>query len=134
MDCGNITISSKGNNNKKNNDSFLNNKNDRIFLSESSANRKKKIKDIMKKEMEKYQNIIKKQREFIKNIEKEEINESEDYHLKYMMRKKLGLKKKQLSDNEIVEGIKQDEKEEAKRKRRKAYFSPMKKEVPFRHR
>ena len=133
MGCGNVTISNKGINN--NEQSLLNGKKDEINLSKLNSKKKKKMNDIIMKEMEKYQNIIKKQRIFLNNnIETRDIIESQDFRLKNMMGKKFEVKRKHLSESEIEEGIKQDEKEEAKRKGRKAYFSPMQKEVPFRHR
>ena len=89
----------------------------------------------MKKEMKEYQNIIKRKRKNLnKDGEYEDSSISEDSRLKYAKGKNLGIKRKKLTPEEIEDGIKQDQKEEEKRKGRKAYFSPMKKEVPFKHR
>ena len=137
MGFGNTKISDEGNNNKNDKQSLLSSQNfDNLNSSKLNLNSKNnKFKETMKQEMKKYQNIIKKERKNInKKSEEEEANDSEDIRLKYMMGKKLGVKKKFLSLDEIDEGIKQDEKENEKRKGRKTYFSPIKKEIPFKHR
>ena len=141
------------NNNNNNNDDYqtkslsknLNNKNnDKIPQKEINAQnelikqKKKKERDQkkekMKKEMKEYQKLIKRKRKFLnQNGEYESSEDSQDSRLKYAKGKNLGKKRKKLTPEEIEDGIKQDQKEEEKRKGRKAYFSPMQKEIPFKH-
>ena len=96
--------------------------------------KRKKMKEKMKKEMKEYQKLIKRKRKNLnKNGEYDDTSESEDSRLKYAKGKNFAKKRKKLTPEEIEDGIKQDEKEEEKRKNRKAYFSPIQKELPFKH-
>ena len=84
--------------------------------------------------MKEYQKIIKKKRKNLKeNGEIEETEESEDSRLLYAKGKDLGKKRKKLTQEEIEDWLKQDHREEEKRKGRKSPFSPMQKELPFKH-
>ena len=123
-------------NNPKDKNKTLNSKNNiKDIVKPKNDEKKKKAREKMKKEMKEYQNIIKRKRKNLnKDGEYEDSSISEDSRLKYAKGKNLGIKRKKLTPEEIEDGIKQDQKEEEKRKGRKAYFSPMKKEVPFKHR
>ena len=139
----NENIEIKNDNIKQNNIKDDNKKNDikkikvlsekeKIALEKKKQERNKK-KEKMLKEMKEYQKLIKRKRRFLnKNGEYEE-SEDSDSRLQYAKGKNLGKKRKKLTPEEIEDGIMQDQKEEDKRKGRKAYFSPMKKELPFRH-
>ena len=82
-----------------------------------------------------YQKLIKRKRKNLnENGQIEDTSESEDSRLQYAKGKNLKKKRKKLTQEEILDIMKQDEKEEAKRKGRKAHFSPMQKELPFKHR
>ena len=150
MGCGNVnTLENekleKKNNNLESEPNLNENKekniNDKIIpknidneIKQKNREKTRKKKEKMKQEMKEYQKIIKRKRKFLKkNGEYEESEESEDSRLQYAKGKNLGKKRKKLTPEEIEDGIKQDQKEEEKRKGRKAYFSPMKKEVPFKH-
>ena len=105
---------------------------EQMALEKRKQDRNKK-KEKMLKEMKEYQKLIKRKRRFLnKNGEYEE-SEDSDSRLQYAKGKNLGKKRKKLTPEEIEDGIMQDKKEEDKRKGRKAYFSPMQKEVPFKH-
>ena len=82
--------------------------------------KRKKMKEKMKKEMKEYQKLIKRKRKNLnKNGEYDDTSESEDSRLKYAKGKNFAKKRKKLTPEEIEDGIKQDEKEEEKRKNRK---------------
>ena len=143
MGCGNVnTLESKNHKNKNsegNNsnykDKILNSKNDiKDIVKQKNNEKRKKTKEKMKQEMKEYQKLIKRKRKILnQNGEYDDTSESEDSRLKYAKGKNLGKKRKKLTPEEIEDGIKQDQKEEDKRKGRKAYFSPMQKEIPFKH-
>ena len=100
---------------------------------EKKKQERNKMKEKMRKEMKEYQKLIKRKRRFLnKNGEYEE-SEDSDSRLQYAKGKNLGKKRKKLTPEEIEDGIMQDKKEEDKRKGRKAYFSPMQNELPFKH-
>lgn len=135
MGCGNTANVDLDKNNMIN--QINNVKNTKNEQTQRSNNPKqKKEKDKMRQEMKEYQKIIKKNRTILSksNNNDEDSDESEDSRLRSAKQRTKGLKKKELTREEIEEGIKQDKKEEEKRKGRKAYFSPMQKEVPFKHR
>ena len=150
MGCGNVNTleSEKLEKNYNNQDSEPNiNKNQEKKVSDKNVpqnidnitkqknkEKKRKKKEKMRQDMKEYQKIIKRKRKFLnKNGEYEDSEDTDDSRLQYAKGKNLGKKRKVLSLEEIEDGIKQDQKEEEKRKGRKAYFSPMKKEVPFKH-
>ena len=150
MGCGNVNTleSEKLEKNYNNQDSESNiNKNQEKKVSDKNVpqnidnitkqknkEKKRKKKEKMRQDMKEYQKIIKRKRKFLnKNGEYEDSEDTDDSRLQYAKGKNLGKKRKVLSPEEIEDGIKQDQKEEEKRKGRKAYFSPMKKEVPFKH-
>ena len=96
---------------------------------QKSTKKNRKLKEKIKQEMKEYQKLIKRKRKLLKsNGEYEDSTESEDSRLKYAKGKKFGKKRKKLTPDEIEDGIKQDQKEEEKRKGRKAFFSPMQKD------
>ena len=64
---------------------------------------------------------------------KKNTSESKDSLLNYEKGKNFAKLRKKLTPEEIEDEIKQDEKEKEKRKNRKAYFSPIQKELPFKH-
>ena len=149
MGCGNVSTSEKDkekNNLSESNINLKDENKDKDKKSNSKTNikdivktknsdKRKKAKEKMIKEMKEYQNIIKRKRKNLnKNGEYDDSSVSEDSRLKYAKGKNLGKKRKKLTLEEIEDGMKQDQKEEEKRKGRKAYFSPMQKEVPFKHR
>ena len=130
MGCGNVTTSE--NEKQKDLNSINNINNDR---SSYQNDRRQKAKNKMRQEMKEYQRLIKRKRKNLnQNGEIEDTDESEDSRLKYAKGKDIGKKRKKLTQEEIEDWIKQDKKEENKRKGRKAHFSPMQKEVPFKHR
>ena len=103
-------------------------------ITEQRKKNKRKKKEKVKKEMKEYQKIIKKKRKFLNQYgEYESSEDSQDSRLRYAKGKNLGKRRKKLTPEEIEDGIKQDQKEEEKRAGRKAYFSPMQKELPFKH-
>ena len=130
MGCGNITVAEPdGIKTKKSLTKILNQPNP------SQNIKRQKAKDKMRQEMKEYQNIIKKKRKNLnQNGEIEDTDESEDSRLIYAKGKNFGKKRKKLTQEEIEDWMKQDEKEKNKRKGRKAHFSPMQKELPFKHR
>ena len=130
MGCGNVTTSENESFKKSNiNNDLGNNK------SLAQDSRRQKSKERMRKEMKEYQKIIKKKRKNLnENGEIEDTDESDESRLLFAKGKNFGKKRKKLTQEEIEDWIKQDQKEENKRKERKAKFSPMKKEVPFKHR
>ena len=146
MGCGNVNtlenenhrnlLSEQNSNLNKSQDKNLYDKNNpKNITSQKNNPKKRKLKEKMKQEMKEYQRLIKRKRRFLnKNGEYEDSSYSDDSRLNYAKGKNLGKKRKKLTPDEIEDGIKQDEKEEEKRKGRKAYFSPMQKEVPFKHR
>ena len=130
MGCGNVTTSE--NEKQKDLNSINNINNDR---SSYQNDRRQKAKNKMRQEMKEYQRLIKRKRKNLnQNGEIEDTDESEDSRLKFAKGKDIGKKRKKLTQEEIEDWIKQDKKEENKRKGRKAHFSPMQKEVPFKHR
>ena len=145
MGCGNVnTIENE--NHKKSlpqpdsnlNENQVENKKDKNIPKnvnlQKSTKKNRKLKEKMKQEMKEYQKLIKRKRKLLNsNGEYVDSSESEDSRLKYAKGKKFGKKRKKLTPDEIEDGIKQDQKEEEKRKGRKAFFSPMQKEVPFKH-
>ena len=142
MGCGNVGTMEKENYN--NQVSELDNKEIKIPDNKLKINtaeikktdnpKRKKMKEKMKKEMKEYQKLIQRKRKNLnKNGEYDDTSESEDSRLKYAKGKNFAKKRKKLTPEEIEDGIKQDEKEEEKRKNRKAYFSPIQKELPFKH-
>ena len=136
MGCGNIAPTESETSKKQNlkNNNNINNINNTNNKSISQDIKRKKSKERMRQEMKEYQKIIKKKRKNLnENGEPEETEESEDSRLLFAKGKDLGKKRKKLTPEEIEDWIKQDQKEENKRKGRKAHFSPMQKEVPFRH-
>ena len=97
--------------------------------------KRQRAKDKMRQEMKEYQKLIKRKRKNLnQNGEVEDTDESDDSRLIYAKGKNFGKKRKKLTQEEIEDWMKQDQKEKMKRKGRKAHFSPMQKEVPFKHR
>ena len=130
MGCGNITTSENESVQKSNPINDIDN-NKTI----PQDIKRQKSKEKMRQEMKEYQNLIKKKRKKLnENGEIEDTEESDDSRLLFAKGKNLGKKRKKLTQEEIENWKKQDQKEEAKRKGRKAHFSPMQKELPFKHR
>lgn len=145
MGCGNVntienenhknSLSRPNSNLNENQEENKKNKNITKNVNLQKSNKKnRKSKEKMKQEMKEYQKLIKRKRKLLNsNGEYVDSSESEDSRFKYAKGKKFGKKRKKLTPDEIEDGIKQDQKEEEKRKGRKAFFSPMQKEVPFKH-
>ena len=130
MGCGNITTSENESVQKSNPINDIDN-NKTI----PQDIKRQKSKEKMRQEMKEYQNLIKKKRKKLnENGEIEDTEESDDSRLLFAKGKNLGKKRKKLTQEEIENWKKQDQKEEAKRNGRKAHFSPMQKELPFKHR
>ena len=128
MGCGNVSTTDEL---KKN----LKSKNPSENPPNLPRNKKReKAKEKMRQEMNEYQKLIKKKRKNEKTGENDYSESSDDSRFLYAKGKNFTKKRKNLTEEEIEDWIKQDKKEENKRKGRKAHFSPMQKEVPFKHR
>ena len=130
MGCGNVTTSDPENIEQK---SSLKKILNQPYPAQSE--KRQRAKDKMRQEMKEYQKLIKRKRKNLnQNGEVEDTDESDDSRLIYAKGKNFGKKRKKLTQEEIEDWMKQDQKEKMKRKGRKAHFSPMQKEVPFKHR